>query len=297
MSDGGGPAGQRAVPAGRTADGRSTATLRRWSGTAASVDEPPRTRDLLAAEWIKQRSLRSTYVALVLGLALVLGSAVVSGRHLRLSPLGRATYDPLVMAFGTNVWGTLMFGAACLGAMTIASEYASGLIHATFVAVPDRRRVVSAKAGVVIALTGGFGVVVAPLSLGATRAVLAHADVHVPLSYPGTWQAVIVSALILPVCGLIGMAIGALVRHVASAIIAIVALQVLPAMFVKPSTSAGWLTHVSAAIPEHAWLALAGSSDTHHLALPGATTAWLVLAAWTLGSLVLAAVLVSRRET
>ena len=50
-----------------------------------------------------------------------------------------------------------MLGAGALGAQSIVGEHASGLIRTTLVAVPDRGRVVLAKAAVVAAAFSPYG--------------------------------------------------------------------------------------------------------------------------------------------
>jgi ABC-2 type transport system permease protein len=87
------------------------------------------------------------------------------------------------------------------------------------------------------------------------------------------------------------MAIGALIRHPATAAItAIVALTLLPILL--PATGQDI---VSNAMPLHAWITLAaptGDSLPH----PSTTEAWLALSLWPIAALALAILAVRRQD-
>ena len=93
-------------------------------------------------EWIKLRSLRSTWLTLALvvcasaGIALAIGSSSTTSGGMFVS-------DTLV---GMLI-GVLLTGVA--GVLAMTSEYASGTISATFAAAPRRLKVLAAKAAVV----------------------------------------------------------------------------------------------------------------------------------------------------
>ena len=118
---------------------------------------------------------------------------------------------------------------AVLGVLVMTSEYSSGTIRATLAAIPERPLVLAAKAATfgVTALVAGELVTFAGFLAGAA---FVHGGVPRPaLSQPGVLRAVALSGVYLCLIGLIGLALGVIVRHGAAAITALVAL-----VFVAP---------------------------------------------------------------
>ena len=113
---------------------------------------------------------------------------------------------------------------AVLGALALTSEYGSGLIRTTFIAVPRRRSVLAAKATV----TGAAALVASELlAFGCfflTQAILAGHHRGLALSRPGAPAAVLAAGLVLAACALMGVGLGAVIRHAAGAIAAAVGL-------------------------------------------------------------------------
>ena len=106
--------------------------------TAPVADRPALLRHLLAAEWIKLWSLRSTAWLLGLGALMVVGmSAVASVRTVQtwptLDPLAQAQFEPLTDMLTLAVLA-LPIVAGCVGALSVVGEYATGMIRTTFIA-------------------------------------------------------------------------------------------------------------------------------------------------------------------
>jgi hypothetical protein len=101
--------------------------------------------------------------------------------------------------------------------MVMTSEYSTGMIRASLLAVPKRLPMLAAKS-VVFAVT--VFVVGELLSFGsfAIGAPIVHGKVPVALGDPGVLRAIIGGGLYLTVLGLFALAIGAMVRHTAGAI-------------------------------------------------------------------------------
>ncbi|MFG3590731.1 hypothetical protein [Streptomyces sp. NPDC047990] len=134
-------------------------SLTSTSSSAASPAEPPaQFSDLRASEWIKMRSLRSTPWTLALTTLFVIGSAAVSALaendDLRRMSAAARTHEGfhVFVAFPPAGYMTLMLVAGSIGALAVVSEYSSGLIATTTVAVPARGAVTAAKAVVTAAL-------------------------------------------------------------------------------------------------------------------------------------------------
>ncbi|MFE9452174.1 ABC transporter permease [Streptomyces sp. NPDC006739] len=272
--------------------------------SAASAAEPPaRFRDLLAAEWIKTRSLRSTTWTIALITLFVIGSAAMaaladynnlagSGPSAR-QPVGFRPFDSYPPA---GYW-TLMLVAGTIGALTVVSEYSSGLIRTTTVAVPARGSVVLAKAVVTAALWTVVGTVVATGSFLVAQAVLDGRHAGVSITHPGVARALLASALSAPVCALIGLGIGVLVRHSAATMVtSIFTLLMLPELF--PDTKP-WPAHVNHAMVIIAWRRLVQNwgPDPGSLRLSATVHgSWTVYLLWPLIAVVLAVLVVRRRD-
>ncbi|MFN8018046.1 MAG: ABC transporter permease [Acidimicrobiales bacterium] len=95
--------------------------------------------DLIRAEWIKYRSIRSTVITLAVAGGLAVLVAVLVARYA--NNHGEATnLADLTSGLGLAV---LLFGA--LGVQVVGSEYRFNTIRPTFTAAPHRVRVIIAK--------------------------------------------------------------------------------------------------------------------------------------------------------
>jgi ABC-2 type transport system permease protein len=276
--------------------------------TATTSATVPRARfaDLPAAEWIKLWSLRSTYGWLIAGALLAIGICVHRARsNMDLVARGgteASALDPMNAAFASEAFQFIMIIAASVGALTVAGEYGTGLIRVTFTAVPARRSLVAAKAVVVTAVMLVFGALVAATSFGVTQAIYHREHIGLSITDPGAFRAVAASALLAPVCALIGMAFGALVRHVAGAIVTLVGVLILlPALFTGETYR--WVKEIGNAMPYSAWEKLT-TNPVRPAHIPSGpekypltiTEAWIVLAAWSVAAVVTAVLVVHHRD-
>lgn len=263
---------------------------------APTATEPrARFRDLLAAEWLKFWSLRSTPWGLLAGALVVLAAnAGQAWDHWRYwhqvgeSP-ARFIADglPLQDAFTTNAGILMMIAAAAIGTLTITGEYSTGLIRTTFTAVPARGSVLAAKVAVLVAVMTGFGVVVSAASFGVVQTILSGRHAEVTIGYPGALRIVVASALLAPLAALVGAAVGVVVRHSAAAVAAsIVILQAIPLLIHDGGHTSAIVAH---ALPFWAWNRLVAipfdTPGRYPWTLAGA---WTVFAAWALCAAILA---------
>jgi hypothetical protein len=273
------------------------------AGRAARGQDRPRFRDLVAAEWIKHRSLRSTWIAYTAtALAVVAFNAGTAyDIHAHWSEqsnddLAAFVRDgiPLQVAFTANATMIMMLALAVVGALVIVGEYGSGTIRTTFAAVPARRPVMAAKAVVVAAVATAFGAFVAGTSFVLTQAILDRRDAGVPIDHPGALRVVLASALLAPVCALAGLAIGAAVRHTAATMTATVLVLVLLPLVLTDGRH--WSAVAGHTLPYRAWLRLTqtGPAPTPFPWTTGG--AWTVYAVWALAATALAVVCVHRRD-
>ncbi|MBW5483919.1 ABC transporter permease [Streptomyces bambusae] len=268
-----------------------------------TVTEPrARFRDLVAAEWIKLWSLRSTrWVFAVGGLAVVALNTNAAYRDYRAWPaFGEATRDgfdrtgALRDAFTNMAAMNLILVVAAVGAVAVVGEYGTGLIRTTFAAVPARRSLMAAKAAVVAGATAGFGVIVAVVSFLVTQGILAGRGAAASIGDPGALRVLAASALLAPVAALTGMALGTLIRHSATTVVcAVLVLLMLP-------VGLGPDTHMTAvidhALPYSAWDRLV-SIDHAPRSYPSTVGgAWAVYAVWALAAAAATVTAVHRRD-
>ena len=193
-------------------------------------------------EWVKLRSVRSTWWVLgivaagMIGLA-VLSLATYSSHYPHMSAADRASFDPTENSFVGLAIGQLIM--ATFGALAITSEFSSGMIRATLAAVPNRPLLLAAKAAVVGAVALAAGEILAFAGFLAGQAAVASPAPHATLGQPGVLRAVLMAGAYLCVAALIGLGLGAIIRHTAGAIGAAVGLIfVLPLVLLPLPISA-----------------------------------------------------------
>jgi ABC-type transport system involved in multi-copper enzyme maturation permease subunit len=152
---------------------------------------------------------------------------------------------------------------AVLGALTITSEYSTGMIRTSLTVLPRRGTVFAAKAAVFTAVALAAGLVTSFGSYFIGQAIFATQHLNSAIGQPGVLRAVVGGGLFLAVCGLLSYGIGALLRNTAGAITASVGL--LFVLFVLSGFLPGsWAVHVDKWIPFNAggaiWESLSGAS-------------------------------------
>ncbi|WP_436770865.1 ABC transporter permease subunit [Yinghuangia sp. YIM S09857] len=177
----------------------------------------------LNAEWIKIRTVRSTFWTLVslavvsIGLTVLICalSADSLAEDLAETPPDPDAHPDELISVGV-VFGQV--AALVLGVMVMSSEYATGMIRSTLTAMPRRTSVLVAKATVLVALLFVIGTIVAFIGYFAGNAFFENKDIGVPLDSPGVTRALIGNGLYVAVLGLFGFALALLMRHTAGAI-------------------------------------------------------------------------------
>jgi ABC-2 type transport system permease protein len=188
-------------------------------------------------EWIKLRSLRSTWWVLALTVAGALGIAVAVGVNTE-----DAAADLTNNALAGISLGLLLVGV--LGVLAMTGEHSSGMIRATLAAVPNRPLVLAAKAAVFGALALAAGEAAAFIAFFAGGAAL-PAGVPAPtLGQPGVLRAVVLGGAGYCLIGLIGVGLGAVIRHTPAAIAVLVG-----GVYVLAQLVAGFATWIMAWLP------------------------------------------------
>jgi hypothetical protein len=167
-------------------------------------------------EWIKLRSLPSTWWALAATVAGAVGVAVAVGVNTK-----DAAADLTNNALAGIALGLLLSGV--LGVLLMTGEYSCGMIRATLTAIPNRPLVLAAKAAVLGAVALAVGEVAAFVAFFAGAAALPDRIAAPTLvGQPGVLRAVVLSGTGYCLIGLLGLGLGAIIRHTPAAIAVLV---------------------------------------------------------------------------
>jgi ABC-type transport system involved in multi-copper enzyme maturation permease subunit len=254
---------------------------------------------LVLSEWTKIRSLRSTVWSLILLVVTdagftVLFSWLTANQWDKSSAAQKATIalDPTNVILSTGLFlGQLT--VCVLGVMVISTEYSTGMIRASLLAVPTRVPMLAAKVAVFVTLVFALGTAVCFGSFFIGQSIL-HAKAPVSLGDPGVTRAVIGGGLYLAMLGLFSLAIGGIIRHTAGAITAVIGfVLVLQPMAALLPGSLG--KHVYAYLPSQAGIKITHAVQAHDDLL----SPWQgfgVFALWAIVPLIFAAILLKRRD-
>jgi ABC-2 type transport system permease protein len=249
------------------------------------------------SEWTKLRSVRSTRWSLLATLVLTIGMGILvcvvfESRWPHLNPADRHDFHPLRANLAGVNFAQLAIGV--LGVLVITAEYSTGMIRATFSAVPMRLPVLWGKALV-------FGMVAFVVSLPAVfvaffigQAILSGQHINIGITHPGVIRALFGAALYLTVMGLLGLGLGSIVRSTAGGIAALAAIVfVLPPIIgLLPSSVSN---SIDPYLPSNAGGAVWTINPDPNTLAPW--TGLAVFAAYAAVSLAIAAVLLKRRDT
>ena len=248
---------------------------------------------VLRSEWTKLRSLRSTVWSLFPGVLLtillpVLFAAITSSHWGSMSPHERADRHPLDIALaGVNV---SQLAIAVLGVLVITGEYSTGMIRASFTAVPKRLPVLWAKTAVFAVVA--FLLMLPPFLIAffASQAILSrHHILQISFSDPGVARSVIGGAVYLMLVGIFALGIGAIVRNTAGAIATFAGI-----FFVIPPLM-NWNHAISKFLPSEAGRQLFSLTHDANSFSPGAGA--LLFVGYCALTLAIAALLLVRRDT
>ncbi|QGQ18519.1 ABC transporter permease subunit [Cellulomonas sp. JZ18] len=255
---------------------------------------------LLRAEWIKLRSLRSTWW--VLGAGVLLGAAFAGMQSWSVSAVAAEHPDPdrLGSVYATAGVTTALLAFSTVGVLSIAGEYGTGQIRSTLVAAPTRVPALAAKLLVTVAAVLVASVVLVGVGWAAAAPSLAAGGMPVDLTDPDDLRIMAGVPLFLATASALAFAVGALVRSSAAGIAVVLglllvvenglgmipwdplrdAVQYLPtsagARLVTNDAFGSVITSVNSDLPP--W------------------TGYGVMLAWAVGALALAAVLLHRRD-
>jgi ABC-type transport system involved in multi-copper enzyme maturation permease subunit len=254
---------------------------------------------LLLAEWTKIRSVRSTAWTLVLFVIVTVGLTALLTWLIESHWTGpnsgtrdaRIVTDPVGFIFGSGI-GLGQLTICVLGVLLMSTEYSTGVIRASLLAVPRRYPMLAAKLVV-------FGVLILVLSevvaFGSffVGSALLHSKVAVSLSDTGMLRATLGAGFYLTVLGIFALAVGGIVRLTAVGIsVTIGVVLILP--IISGLLPGSWGAHINAYLPQQAGsLVYSVHPDS---ALLSAWQGFGVFCIWTVLLLAAAALLLDRRD-
>lgn len=221
----------------------TAATQERAPAPAPAHDTWP---GLLRAEWTKIRSVRSTlwslaaFVVVAVGFSALIAVVISNTWN---SPGSRDGHvqlhtDPTSVLYGAG-FGFGQLALCVLGVIVITSEYSTGAIRSSVLAVPRRLPMLAAKA-VVFAVLELIVCAITVFAVFFLTTSILHSRIVITLGQPGVLRATIGGILYLIVLGLFAMAIGGLIRHTAGAIATVIGLVLVvpPLIGLIPGTIA-----------------------------------------------------------
>lgn len=258
---------------------------------------------VIVSEWIKLRSLRSTVITLFAAIVVVIGlgllfSAISSGQIQADNGGGPggggppAFTDPTGASLAGVNLGQLIIGV--LGVLFMAGEYSTGMIRSSLAAVPKRLPVLWGKVVVFAAVTFVLMLVAAFVAFLGGQAIYSSSAVGASLGDSGVLRAVVGSAVFLTAVGLIGLALGALLRNSAAAIATLFGLVFLLPGLIGLVLPDDWTSTISPYLPSNAGTALMSVTTSGSQLGPWQGLA--VLAGYLVVLFAGAAVLLKRRD-
>lgn len=177
---------------------------------------------VVRSEWVKFRSVRSTWWAYAVLLAVSVGIGAQVSSSLGFDGMAGVPTQDAIQDLGVYAvtvstdFGALIVGV--LGVIVIAGEYGTGMIQSTVTAVPRRLPVLLAKALVLAVATFVVSAVAFAITVPVSVSLLAGNGVAVRLDDPQYWIALLGGVGYLVLVGLVAFSIGALLRSTAGGI-------------------------------------------------------------------------------
>ncbi|WP_323959827.1 ABC transporter permease subunit [Arthrobacter sp. JZ12] len=266
---------------------------------------------VLKSEWIKVTTVPSTVILLSITLVVMVGLSALFAWSMATSAASAESFtssDPEIAAqlAATNygelaltapsagiIFGQLLI--ASLAVVLIASEWGTGMIRSTMVAVPTRIPALLAKNLIIAVIAFVVGAGAAFISYFVAQPLLAPEGIDFAITTDGVLLSIINTGAVLALMAIIAMSIGTLLRNTAGGVVtAIGLLMVLPIIVQIFSGLADWIPDAARFLPSSAgeqMVALTIAED--------ALNQWqgaLVLGGWALVLLVISLVVTKKRD-
>ncbi|WP_278261779.1 ABC transporter permease [Nocardia sp. AG03] len=176
---------------------------------------------VLAAERIKLTSTRSPWWCSAVVVLLGIGFAVLMSliTNIDAEPgQGPPPLTPALAASGVTGFGVMVL--MIMAALTVTSEYRFGVIRSSFLAVPNRSKVISSKAGLVGVYAAVLTGVLALVAFAVAKLIVG--DDAPGLVLEGNWREIYGIPIYALLGAILAIGVGVLVRQSAAAISLIV---------------------------------------------------------------------------
>ncbi|GAA1126632.1 ABC transporter permease [Arthrobacter flavus] len=264
---------------------------------------------VLKSEWIKISTVRSSVILIISTVIVMVGLAALGAWsfatlaqsdaemsaefQIPLDGPGSAAVMALTVPSSGLTFGQLTI--ASLAVVLIASEWTTGMIRSTLVAVPKRTPALLAKTVIVAGIAFLVGLASALASYLIAQPVLASANIDFALTEDGVLASIINTGTFLALVAVISMSIGILLRNSAGGIVTAVAVFfVLPLIGELLSGLADWVPDAVRFLPGTAGLQMVAVTASEE-----ALSRWeggLVMGAWALLLLVIALLVAKKRD-
>ncbi len=256
---------------------------------------------VVRSEWIKLRSLRSTFwtlisvVVLVVGFAALIGAAVPDASVLR-KQAPNADLSGIVTTAATTGLTFAQLVVAVLGVLVISGEFSTGMIRSSFAAVPHRFPVLAAKAITLFLVSFVVGLVSFAASWAIAVPLLHGKGYDADLFASATLWSILGAAVYLGLVAVFSLGLGTILKASAGGIAAAVGV-----LFVLPIIA----NIIVGLVPDTKWLAdaqhyLVSNTGSGMAGLAnGGLDAWqnvVTVLIWTAVSFAAGAVLLQRRD-
>ncbi len=250
---------------------------------------------VINAEWIKFRSLRSTWFSLGAAVLATIGLGILV-TALRGNDLARNGGIPDGEDFvRISLGGVLLaqLAAGVLGVLMITGEYSTGMIRASLSAVPKRNAVLLAKATVLAGATFVLGGVACLLAFLGGQASLSSHHFGLSLADPGALRSVIGGAVYLALIALLGLGCGFIFRSTGGALATLFGLLLVLPILVQAFPS-GFRDDVQKYLPLNAGIEVMSTVNDGSVLSP--ISGILVLALWAAVALAIGWIMLRRRD-
>lgn len=253
---------------------------------------------LLSVERIKLFSTRSPYwclgavLAAALLFALLMGLVTVDGHQYATPATSQAGLQLGMMVF------------MVLATLAITTEYRFGTIRATFLAAPQRTRVLAAKTIVLMILGAITAAVCSFAAFFLAKALASSPRAAMVLETGAEWRSVLGNAALFPIAAIIGIAVGTLIRQSAGAITLLLVWSMLIEGLVNIIPNVGpkiapWMPFNAGStftVSNDDFSAMGGPSAAPGVTVPTPVEGLLVFAATAVVLWIIAAWVVNRRD-
>jgi hypothetical protein len=260
----------------------------------------------LKSEWIKITSVPSTVILIIITTVVMIGLAallawqttlmlnVEGDPEMAAQMQGQADAATALGVPGAGlVFGQLLI--ASLAVVLIASEWGTGMIRSTMVAVPRRGLALLAKQTVMAGISFVVGAGSALVAYFAIQPILNTAELGFALSGDGALLHIVNTGLVLALVSVFAMSIGTLIRNTAGGVVtSIGVLLVLPILFTVFGVGTEWVAELGRFLPSSGGDQMVATTISE-----GSFNQWqgaLILGGWSLLLLATSLVVTKKRD-